>query len=478
MPVRLQMNRRRVVLMLVTALSILIACGGGGAGGSAGGGGPVSGGGATVHFLVAGPAYVPSGTPFSVSVTALDASDNKLTGYSGTVHFTSSDPHAQLPPDSSLESGVKIFPATVATAGAQSITVTDKAVAADTGSGSVNVGALPGAFPVEIFGAKGDGKTDDTAAIKGAIDAAAAAGGGSVMFRVARYYTTGTFVVPAGVVLCGTVEGPFDVGGTSPAVTAVAPTLLVTNTGAPFLTLRGVGSGVTDVLFHYPNQSGASVAAPKVYPYTILVASSGTKVARSTVTNAYNFLDIEVGRTMAQNLYIGAFNIGVHIDRTYDFVTLHNLYSGVFWDAVDGATYPSAIDNWVLNHGMALVVMQMDALEVHDFHVYSRFAGILLTYSPDTTLPDTRTAWGTGSDIDLDAVQYGIIATATNGPGFEFTNVRVGAAPGLGKAAVQLRAGGTHPPDVIINGGSAQGNWSLGALPPPAAGRLTVVHMV
>ena len=472
------MSKRWKVQMLATALSLLSACSGGGGGSSTAGGGTGSGGAAAIHFLVSGPAHMPSGTPFSFSVTALDASDKKLTGYSGTVHFTSSDPHAQVPPDSTLQAGFNTFSATVTTADTQSITVTDKATATDTGSTSISVGALPGAFPVENFGAIGDGHTDDTAAIKSAIDAAAAVGGGSVMFRVARYFTSGTFVVPAGVVLCGTVEGPFDVGGSNPAAAALAPTLLVTNTSGPFLTLKGVGAGVTDVLFHYPDQLGTSATAPKVYPYTILVASSGTKVARSTVTNAYNFLDIEVGRTMAQNLYIGAFNIGVYIDRTYDFVTLHNLHNGVFWDAVENASYPTAIDSWVLNHGTALVVNQMDALEVHDFHVYSRFAGILLTYSPDATLPDTRSAWGTGSDIDLDAVQYGIIATATNGPGFEFTNVRVAAAPGLGRAAVQLRAGGTHPPDVIINGGSVQGNWSLGAFPPPAAGRLTVVHMI
>jgi len=34
---------------------------------------------------------------------------------------------------------------------------------------------------------------------------------------------------------------------------------------------------------------------------------------------------------------------------------------------------------------------------------------------------------------DLEIVQYGIIADATNGPGFEFTNVRVRAGPGGGR---------------------------------------------
>jgi len=171
---------------------------------------------------------------------------------------------------------------------------------------------------VAAFGAKGDGQNDDSTAIQSAINAAAAAGGGGVVFNVARYYTTGTFVVPAGVVLCGAIEGPFDVEGANPAVTAVGPTLLVTNTSAPFISLEGVGAGVTDLLFHYPNQVGVTASAPDVYPYTIVAAAPGTKVARSTVSNAYNFLDIESGRVLAQDLFIGAFNIGVNIDHAHD----------------------------------------------------------------------------------------------------------------------------------------------------------------
>src|SRR5262249_9530234 len=125
---------------------------------------------------------------------------------------------------------------------------------------------------VSAFGARGDGQPDDTPAIQSAIGAAAGGGGGSVVFGVARYFTAGTIQVPAGVVLCGSVEGPFDVGGSNPGTTTIAPTLLVTNSSGPFITLQGIGSGGFDLLFHYPKHVEGTASNTHFYPFHVRAA--------------------------------------------------------------------------------------------------------------------------------------------------------------------------------------------------------------
>jgi hypothetical protein len=83
-----------------------------------------------------------AGAAYSFTLLALDAAGNVLTGYTGTVHFTSSDAQAVLPADytfTAADGGFHTFTAALKTAGAQSISVVDTAHPSVTTSLSVSV---------------------------------------------------------------------------------------------------------------------------------------------------------------------------------------------------------------------------------------------------------------------------------------------------------------------------------------------------
>ena len=77
-----------------------------------------------------------AGVAQSFTVTVRDAFGNSITGYTGTVTFSSSDVQAGLPASytfTAADAGVHTFTATLKTAGTQSITVKDAATSTHRG---------------------------------------------------------------------------------------------------------------------------------------------------------------------------------------------------------------------------------------------------------------------------------------------------------------------------------------------------------
>ena len=91
------------------------------------------------HFSVAGSTTDVAGVSSSYTVTALDAYDNVATGYSGTVHFTSTDGNAIRPTDSTFAGGVGSFEVTFNSPGNQSITAIDTTNSSLNFSQNINV---------------------------------------------------------------------------------------------------------------------------------------------------------------------------------------------------------------------------------------------------------------------------------------------------------------------------------------------------
>jgi hypothetical protein len=102
-----------------------------------------------VRFTVLAPAAVVQGQPFTVTVIALDTYGNRASTYLRTIHFSSSDPAAQLPGDYPFvrdDLGAQTFTVTLNTVGSQTVHVQDTMAELFAGTATVDVqsGGDPG----------------------------------------------------------------------------------------------------------------------------------------------------------------------------------------------------------------------------------------------------------------------------------------------------------------------------------------------
>jgi autotransporter-associated beta strand protein len=109
--------------------------------------------GPVTHFMAAAtPTSITAGGTVNVTVSALDANNNVVPTYTGTVAFTSTDGQAVLPANYTFTSGgltsddgVHTFTATLKTAGSQTVTATDSVTSSINGTTNavlVNAGAF------------------------------------------------------------------------------------------------------------------------------------------------------------------------------------------------------------------------------------------------------------------------------------------------------------------------------------------------
>jgi hypothetical protein len=98
---------------------------------------------AASKLLISAPAKVQHGVAFSLTITVVDAYGNVVTGYTGTIHFKSTDTTATLPRDytfTAADRGMHTFTGLVLRKkGKQTITITDPLNSALTGSVIENV---------------------------------------------------------------------------------------------------------------------------------------------------------------------------------------------------------------------------------------------------------------------------------------------------------------------------------------------------
>src|SRR5262249_18064348 len=86
------------------------------------------------HFQVSAPGVATQGSVFQFVIAAQDDLNNAVPGYTGTVLFTSSDPQAVLPVNTTLTNGLGTLLVTLKSLGSQTITATDTATSSIAGT--------------------------------------------------------------------------------------------------------------------------------------------------------------------------------------------------------------------------------------------------------------------------------------------------------------------------------------------------------
>lgn len=148
------MRRIRCHLGLMLAIAVLCSCGGG----SSGGGGVMPAPASATQFSVQTASNsVTAGAALSITVQALDGSNNPVASFTGALQVSSTDSNAVLPGPVSLSSGQATFSVTFNTAGNQTISVSAGSLRGTSSTITVSpmtpvMAILTGALPGGVIG--------------------------------------------------------------------------------------------------------------------------------------------------------------------------------------------------------------------------------------------------------------------------------------------------------------------------------------
>jgi hypothetical protein len=213
---------------------------------------------------------VSTGMPFNFTVTAFDSLGNTATTYAGTVHFSSTDASATLPPDSKLTNGTGSFSATLKTSGSQTIRAADTVTASLNGTSF----AISASGPATHFSFNAQAAASTRRAITIFVSALDASNNGSIGYNGTVHITSSdaTAILPGNATLqtgsAGfqiTLETPGNQTVTAtdtvtPSITGATSAIAVTATPALAIT-----SGAP------PNGTVASSYGPSVTIYSLCV---------------------------------------------------------------------------------------------------------------------------------------------------------------------------------------------------------------
>ncbi len=229
---------------------------------------------ATDRFTITGLSDGDAGSQVSITVTARDAFGNVTPGYGGTLQFTSNDPQAELPADTSLASGVGNFGVVFLCVGDDSVLVTDTL-----GSGLTGTISFPITRPARrrspgrLVGAQTF--SDQNVVLTATFSATAV--GSAPMTGTVAFYDGNTYLGTVALVATTTSDAV-----SSPITPAVAPTTVSGEAQLPTSSL-GVGEHIIKAV--YSGDANYSPATSET-PVSVQVAPATTSTSLAVSTTA------------------------------------------------------------------------------------------------------------------------------------------------------------------------------------------------
>jgi len=216
-----------------------------------------------------------------------------------------------------------------------------------------------GILNVVDFGAKGDGKTDDTSAFQKALNKAGEnEKGGTVFAPQNTYLIAKHLIIPKNVTLQGIWNIPT-------AWTQYQGTTLLATEGegnpkaTPFITL-GTNSVLKGITVFYPNQ--VKTNPPKPYPWCIAGAGGdNSSIIDVLLVNPYLGVDFGThpcGRHYIRNLYAQPFLKGLYVDQCYDIGRVENVHFWPFWTCNNPEM--KGIQDFISENGEAFIFGRTD----------------------------------------------------------------------------------------------------------------------
>lgn len=221
------------------------------------------------------------------------------------------------------------------------------------------------------FGAKGDGKTDDTKAFQEAISYVNSIGGGSITVPSGRYVIKRALVLPRSVYLVGEWYNPDsqpDKIGQGSIIYCIADKNGASEQVKPFIQI-GAAAGVIGMTIYYPDQDAVS---PVFYPATLGAydtrndpGTSGFATMRYiTIINPY--IGIDLGPMWSEchlvnNIYMSPLNVGVAINMVTDIGRIQNLNIGAkYYQMFDPSADKKAILTTMKTNTTGIILERSD----------------------------------------------------------------------------------------------------------------------